>query len=266
MTLENDMGSAATQAAIDPQWYKKIWTLDIRDMSWTERTAHQVAFLVDVLRLRGRERVLDLACGFGRHALALARRGHPVVGVDITPAYVEEARRQARQENLDAEFLCADLRDVAYRNEFDVVLNLADGAIGYLEDDAENDKIFDRIAAALVPGGVHLMEVCSGAYARKHFPRRHWEAGSHALSLADFDWDERTSRMTYVGHTFRYGEVLAPPQGKAATSTRLYTVDELRERFESRGMRVQAVFGDYDRGVPASDDRLSLLVCSEKLA
>lgn len=264
MTQEKDPGSA-TQAAVDPQWYKKIWTLDIQDMSWTERTAGQVAFLVDVLHLQGHERVLDLACGFGRHALALARLGHPVVGVDITLAYVEEARRLARQEGLDAEFLCADLRDIAYQNEFDVALNLADGAIGYLEDDAENGKIFDRIAAALVPGGKHLMEVCSGAYARKHFPRRHWEAGSRALSLADFEWDERTARMRYVGHTFRYGEVLTPPLEKAGTSTRLYTPDELREILQSRGMQVRATFGDYDRHVPASDDRLSLLVYSEKL-
>jgi SAM-dependent methyltransferase len=254
------------QPAIDPQWYKKIWTLNIQDMSWTEKTAAQVAFLVDVLHLHGHERVLDLACGFGRHALALARRGHPVVGVDSTPAYVEEARRVARQEGLDAEFLCADLRDIAYRDEFDVALNLADGAIGYLEDDAENAKIFDRIAAALVPGGVHLMEVCSGAYARKHFPRRHWEAGSQALSLADFEWDERTARMTYVGHTFRYGEVLTPPREKAGTSTRLYTLDELRDLFAARGKRVRAAFGDYDRDVPASDDCFSLLVYSQKLA
>ena len=38
--------------APDPQWYKKIWTLDIRDMSWTERTDGQVAFLVDLLGLQ----------------------------------------------------------------------------------------------------------------------------------------------------------------------------------------------------------------------
>jgi hypothetical protein len=74
-----------------------------------------------------------------------------------------------------------------------------------------------------------------------------------------------TARMRYVGHTFRYGEVLVPPEDKAGTSTRLYTLDELREIFAARGMQVQAAFGDYDPGVPASDDRLSLLVYSEKL-
>jgi SAM-dependent methyltransferase len=253
----------------DPQWYKKIWTLDIRDMSWTERTDGQVAFLVDLLGLQGHERILDLACGFGRHALALARRGHPVVGVDITPAYVEEARRQAEEERLDAQFVCADLRDVVYRKAFDVVLNLADGAIGYLEDDAENLKIFDRIAAALKPGGQHVMEVCSGDYARAHWARgasrKHWEAGRRALSLAEFEWEAETARMLYTGYTFAYGEPLTAPQGHAPTTTRLYTLAELREIFAARGMRVCEAFGGYDRDLPASEDQFTLLVHSKRL-
>ena len=257
----------------DPQWYKKIWTLDIRDMSWTERTESQVSFLVDLLGLLGHEQILDLACGFGRHALALARRGHPVVGVDITPAYVEEARRQAAEEGLDAQFLCADLRDLSYRGaslqgSFDVVLNLADGAIGYLENDAENLKVFDLVAAALKPGGKHVMEVCSGDYARAHWARgvarKSWEAGSQALSLAEFAWEAETSRMLYTGYTFPYGEPLAAPQAHAPTSTRLYTLAELRELLAARGLRVCDAYGGYDRDLTASEDQMTLLVHSEK--
>jgi SAM-dependent methyltransferase len=258
----------------DPQWYKKIWTLDIRDMSWTERTAGQIAFLVDLLGLQGHERIFDLACGFGRHALALARRGHPVVAVDITPAYIKEARRQAAEEALDVQFLCADLRDASERGDslrdaslrgaFDVVLNLADGAIGYLEDDAENLKIFDLVASALKPGGKHVMEVCSGDYARRHFPRKSWEAGTRALSLAEFAWKADTSRMLYTGYTFPYGQPLTAPRGHAPTSTRLYTLEELREIFAARGMRVCHAFGGYDRDLPASQDQFTLLVYSEK--
>ncbi|MBT4816155.1 MAG: class I SAM-dependent methyltransferase, partial [Lentisphaerae bacterium] len=51
-------------------------------MSWVESTCSQVDFLVDELKLSGSERVLDLACGFGRHSLELARRGYSVTGVD----------------------------------------------------------------------------------------------------------------------------------------------------------------------------------------
>ncbi|MBN2311964.1 MAG: class I SAM-dependent methyltransferase [Candidatus Hydrogenedentes bacterium] len=249
----------------DSQWYRKIWTLDIEDLSWVEDTLGEVDFIAEALGLTGSERVLDLACGFGRHALELARRGHAVVGVDITPAYIDEARRRAAKEGLAAEFICADVRDVALDAEFDTVLSLADGAIGYLEDEQENLKVFDRIASALKPGGRHLMAVCNGAYARKHFPKRHWDMGARALSLADFAWDEQTARMTYTGYSFRLGEVLAAPAGSGPPSwIRLYTIEELRAILAARGLVVQQAYGGYDTGLPASEDTFMLVVCSEK--
>jgi 2-polyprenyl-3-methyl-5-hydroxy-6-metoxy-1,4-benzoquinol methylase len=139
--------------SVDMQWYKKIWTPDIQNMSWVEQTQQQVDFIYEILQLQAGERILDLACGFGRHALELARRGCVVVGVDITADYVDEARKQASKHGLNAEFICADLRQVSFRDEFDVALNLADGAIGYLENDAENLKVFDIVSSALKRNG-----------------------------------------------------------------------------------------------------------------
>ncbi|MCP4538473.1 MAG: class I SAM-dependent methyltransferase [Chloroflexi bacterium] len=235
-------------------------------MSWVEHTACEVDFVIAALALQGRERILDLACGFGRHSLELARRGYTVVGVDITPDYIDKARSLAEKDHLtNAEFICADLRDVSFESEFDVVLNLADGAIGYLETDEENLKIFDLIATALKPGGRHLMGVCSGDHARKHFPRRHWEAGSQSLSLADFDWDRENSRMLYTGYTLKYGEVLDKPEPQGlAGYTRLYTLEELGDIFAARGIEIKQTYGDYDMDVPASDKLLTLLVYSKK--
>jgi SAM-dependent methyltransferase len=255
-----------TRVRKSDQWYRSAWTLDIVNMSWVEQTAGQVDFLWAVLGLSGRERVLDLACGFGRHALELASRGCSVVGVDITQAYVDEARRRARADGLDAEFACADLREVSYRDEFDVVLNLADGAIGYLEDDAENLRIFDAVSAALRPGGKHLMDVCSGAYAAKHFPKRGWEIGTHAISLSEFDWDGEARRMFYGGLELKFGDVLTRPREIACDPIRLYTPAELEVILRDRGMVVRETFGDYDLAVPASEDNLQLVVYSQKQA
>lgn len=47
-------------------WYKNIWNLDIKNQSWVEDTEHQVTFIMDTLKLKGGERILDLACGYGQ--------------------------------------------------------------------------------------------------------------------------------------------------------------------------------------------------------
>ena len=83
-------------------WYKNIWDLNIQDQSWTEDTKKQVDFIINELDLKGNEKILDLACGFGRHSLEFARRGFCVTGVDITAAYIDFAERRAKDENLNA--------------------------------------------------------------------------------------------------------------------------------------------------------------------
>ena len=249
----------------DPQWYRKVWTLDIQKMSWVEQTQSEVDFLWDVLQLAGSERVLDMACGFGRHSLELASRGCRVIGVDVTADYVAEARRQAKEKGLLAEFICADLRDLQYQNEFEVVLNLADGAIGYLENDQENLKIFDRIAAALKPGGKHVMDVGNGGCAARHFPARHWELGKTALSLANFEWDSEKSMMLYGGLELKYGEVIQRPAEIHFDPIRLFNLRELAEIFEGRGMKIREAFGNYDKALPASDDVFQIQVLSQKI-
>ena len=78
-----------------------------------------------------------------------------------------------------------------------MVLNLADGAIGYLENDTENLKIFDVVAIALNPGGKHLMDIVSADYADTHFPCQLWDAGEKGLSLSRFEWNKDTCIMIY---------------------------------------------------------------------
>lgn len=248
-------------------WYKKIWSLDIQDMSWVEHTKEEVDFIVEIMGLKGTERILDLACGFGRHAIELARRGYSVVGVDITPEFIAEAQRIVSLEKLDAEFVCADLREVSFVNEFDVVLNMADGAIGYLENDKENLKIFDLIASSLRKGGKHFMNICNAEHAEMHFPKRYWEIGEKELSLPEFHWDKETRRMLYGGWGLKFGEIAQRPMPEEMTAhscTRLYSVGELETIFKSRGMAIKKTFGRFDQAVPASHRELQLLVYSQK--
>lgn len=245
-------------------WYRKIWTLDIQDQSWVEDTSHQVDFLIETLKLRGGEKILDLACGFGRHSLQLARRGFDVTGVDITPAYIAYASEQAEREQLNARFLCCDIRDVHFEDEFDAVINMADGAVGYLENDAENRKIFDVVARALKKGGRHFMDIMNGSYADTHFPCRMWEAGTKCLTLSSFEWDSRTRIMLYGQLDFPYGTTLSEPVMEEGNPIRLYTLQEIKEIYAALGMQVCGTYAAYD-GTPSSDNAIQLMVSAQKL-
>ncbi|MDF2944187.1 MAG: hypothetical protein K0S01_3045 [Herbinix sp.] len=244
-------------------WYKNIWTLNIKNQSWVEDTENQVDFIIKTLGLSGKECILDLACGFGRHSLAFARKGYSVVGVDITKDFIDDAIKTADKEFLSAKFINSDIRDVNFENEFDVVLNLADGAIGYLENEEENLKIFDVIFRALKPGGKHFMDVCNAEHAEHYFPKRCWDIGEKALALSVLEWDKESRRMLYGGYDIPYGEPARKPEIPLGDPTRLYSIDELDVILRKRSMKIIDTYSNY-YGKEATYKELQLIVYSEK--
>jgi SAM-dependent methyltransferase len=244
-------------------WYKNIWTLDMKKQSWVEDTKNQVDFIIKTLGLTGKERILDLACGFGRHSLEFARQGYSVVGVDITKEFIEDARITAEKEALTPDFIHADIRSINFENEFDVVVNLADGAIGYLENDEENLKIFDVIYKALKPLGKHFMDICNAEHAKQYFPKQGWEVGEKSLALSAFDWDAENRRMLFGGWDIPYGVPAKKPEIIPSDPIRLYSIDELKEIFRERDMEIIDTFSDY-YGKAATCKELQLLVYSMK--
>ncbi len=248
----------------EKDWYKNIWTLDIKSGTWVEDTENQVAFIIKTLGLHGSERILDLACGFGRHSLSLARKGYEVVGVDITKAYIDDACETAKKEGLqNVSFINADVREVDFCDEFDVVLSLADGAIGYLETDEENLKIFDLASRALRRGGRHFIDVCNADHARRVCPKRWWECGEGGMALALFEWDEESHRMLFGGKDIAFGQQLEAFDIPYGDPIRLYDIRELADIYKRRGMSITDSFSNF-YGAPACDKEMQLMVVAQK--
>jgi ubiquinone/menaquinone biosynthesis C-methylase UbiE len=81
--------------------------------------------LIEALDLRATERVLDVATGAGNAAMAAARRGTSVVGVDYVPALIDRARRRADVEELDIEYVDGDAEALPFADaSFDVVTSV----------------------------------------------------------------------------------------------------------------------------------------------
>jgi SAM-dependent methyltransferase len=135
-----------------------------RVMAFTKGTEQEVAFLVDALGLKAGDQVLDVGCGPGRHALALARRGIEVVGVDLSEDFISLARDAAAADGLPARFEVGDVRDLAYDAELDAVICLCQGGFGLLGG-RDEPRAFERIAAALRRGGRLALTAFSAAFA-----------------------------------------------------------------------------------------------------
>jgi SAM-dependent methyltransferase len=120
--------------------------------AFTKGTEQEVEYLVARLGLQTGDRVLDIGCGPGRHALALARRGIDVVGVDHSEDFVALARAAAQAEDLPARFERADVRALDEDAAFDAVICLCQGGFGLLGG-TEDADLLARFARALKPGG-----------------------------------------------------------------------------------------------------------------
>lgn len=121
-----------------------------------EQTQADADCIVELLGLRAGMRVLDLACGYGRTANALASRGVEVVGLDENERFLERARREAPGDKAPVEYVRGDMRSLPWRDEFDAVVCWFT-SFGYFTD-AGNFAVLTEAFRALRRGGRLLID------------------------------------------------------------------------------------------------------------
>ncbi|MBN1935882.1 MAG: methyltransferase domain-containing protein [Anaerolineae bacterium] len=92
-------------------FYEALGGQAYMEFEFTANTTAEVNFVLDVLNVAPGQRILDMGCGPGRHAIELARRGFQVTGVDFTQSFIDAGRKLAAQANTQVDFVCRDARD-----------------------------------------------------------------------------------------------------------------------------------------------------------
>jgi SAM-dependent methyltransferase len=129
---------------------------------FTRGTAQEADFLEEVLALPAGARILDVGCGPGRHALELAARGYAVTGIDISPRFLEIARTEAANRELQVAFFECDARQMPFADEFDAVISICQGGFGLMGDD--DALILKRMAEAAKPGSAVALTAFSAFF------------------------------------------------------------------------------------------------------
>ncbi len=130
--------------------------------SFTKGTAQEVEFLLDALDIRPGARILDVGCGPGRHAIALAEKGFAVTGIDVSGGFLEVARRAAEERGVKVALFRQDARSMPFADEFDAVISICQGGFGLMGDD--DSLILHRMAEALKTNGRLVLTAFSALF------------------------------------------------------------------------------------------------------
>jgi SAM-dependent methyltransferase len=245
-------------------WYEELFNEDydrVYGPAFTpERNIAEAEFIESVLLLPKGSQVLDVACGHGRHAIELAKRGHHVMGIDLSERFIERARQAAQLNELtNAEFLVGDMRESYFVNRFDGAYSYFT-SFGYF-DDSDNKRILESVTKALVKGGMFLLETVNRDWTIhkvENQPRRWDEIEPDFFLLEDVSFNAHTSRI----HTKR----IIFDKGQRRTvdyDIKLYTHAELEDMLEEAGLQVVSTFGSKER-TPYSVSSPRMIIVSKK--
>lgn len=132
-------------------------------------------------------RVLDVGCGTGRAFEPMLRRGWEIVGCDLTPAMLEEARRKFGDQ---IPLVAADIRELPVFGEFDLVWALND-VINYLVDDGDLERALTGMHANLAPGGLALFDADTLAL----FEASYASGDDEGMSVGEWRWVGQADRV-----------------------------------------------------------------------
>jgi SAM-dependent methyltransferase len=241
-------------------WYETLFGEDYleiyRDAFPEEHTAAQVDGIVKILELEPGARILDVACGHGRHSIPLAKRGFEVTGYDLSQHFLNRARADAEVEGVDVRWVQGDMRELGFEEEFDAAINIFT-SFGYFEDPSDDLRTLRRIRAALRPHGRFLLEILHRDALFSRFEQQGAQKTSEGnIVVHDRDWD--------LAKNILHDEMtLIRPDGTRKTyltSVRTRSLHEFLWLHEEAGLEPVAWFGGLD-GSPLtlSSYRLALL-------
>ena len=171
-------------------WWESYFDHDFVDLYSPllpeEESRSEAETVVEMMALAPGARVLDLGCGWGRHAVELARLGCSVVGVDQSEVLLARAEELAHRAGVRVEWVRADMGSLDWDGEFDLVISLF-SSLGYSGRDDDDIRVLAGARRALRPEGSFLLETMHRDQVARGYLESDWWEGADGRPV----WVER---------------------------------------------------------------------------
>ena len=238
--IENQNNTGTNKSMWFEKWFSDKLYLDLYQHRDEEDARWIINLLQRSIAVKTNARVLDIACGSGRHSIELARRGFDVTGFDLSEFLINEARKNLKnsgEKNMKVKFLIRDMRDFNFRNTFDIAVNIFT-SFGYFDNDKENFSVIENVSRSLKKGGYFVFDFLNKHFLEKNLKPLSRNKIGNATVIQKRKLENGFVRkkiiITRNNSTKQFEEVL-----------KLYSLQDFNKAFALSGLKTEKIFGDY---------------------
>lgn len=227
-------------------WYECSFGSDYmivyRHRNW-EQAELEVQRMAGWLGLPAGSEILDIGCGTGRHALALARLGYRVTGVDLSEQLLEKAREANGDGKIKA-LIHGDMRKLPVEDErFRATVNLFT-SFGYFPLEADNRRVLREIRRVLRKDGQFLIDFLNPDYVVRHLVPRSERIDAESGQLIE---EVRSVADGWVVKQIAISPQTGSGQGRRYEErVRLLPLEWFETWLTEAGLKLEGVYGDYE--------------------
>lgn len=209
--------------------------------------------------------VLDVPCGIGRYSVELAEKGYRVVGVDISPPFIDRAKEMAEEREVTyrCDFRVGDMRRIGDLmvglERFDAVLIIFT-SLGYYDEATDRD-ILKQLNSLTKPGGILVLDMFNRDWMVRHFrPMDMIRKGEDLVMVEERRLNLENSRMEAVWRYYRKEDGDLRHLRTIEIDNRLYSLHELKRLVEGSGWEYRTCYGGFDLMPYSMDTNRTVLV------